>query len=57
MSARPGRITAVVPVDLPQPRTAATREDPRFFELVTEVREQLHAGGADEVVAELEALQ
>ena len=57
MSARPGRITAVVPVDLPQPRTATTREEPRFFELVTEVREQLHAGGADAVVAELEALE
>src|SRR2546423_4332767 len=50
MSARPGRITAVVPIDLSQPRTAETREDPRFFELVTEVREQLHAAGADEVV-------
>ena len=57
MSARPGRITAIVPIDLPQPRTALTREEPRFFELVTEVREQLHAGGADEVVAELEALE
>jgi NitT/TauT family transport system ATP-binding protein len=55
MSARPGRITAVVPVDLPQPRTAETREEPRFFELVTEVRECLHAGGADEVIAELGA--
>ena len=50
MSARPGRVTAVVPIDLPQPRTAETREDPRFFEHVTEVRERLHAGGADEVV-------
>jgi NitT/TauT family transport system ATP-binding protein len=52
MSARPGRITAVVPVDLPQPRTAETREEPRFFELVTEVREALHAGGADAVLEE-----
>jgi len=52
MSARPGRITAVVPVDLPQPRTAETREEPRFFELVTEVREQLHAAGADAVLEE-----
>jgi NitT/TauT family transport system ATP-binding protein len=52
MSARPGRITAVVPVDLPQPRTAETREEPRFFELVTAVREQLHAGGADAVLEE-----
>jgi NitT/TauT family transport system ATP-binding protein len=57
MSARPGRITAVVPIDLQQPRTAETREDPRFFELVTEVRERLHASGADEIVAELEALE
>ena len=49
MSPRPGRIAAVVPVDLPQPRTAETREEPRFFELVTQVRELLHATGADEV--------
>jgi NitT/TauT family transport system ATP-binding protein len=44
MSARPGRISDVVPIDLPQPRTAATREEPRFFELVTQVREALHLG-------------
>ncbi|MFY9579293.1 MAG: ABC transporter ATP-binding protein [Gaiellaceae bacterium] len=44
MSARPGRITTVIPIDLPQPRTAATREEPRFFELVTQVREALHLG-------------
>ena len=47
MSARPGRVSAIVPIDLPQPRMAATREEARFFELVTEVREALHAGGAD----------
>jgi NitT/TauT family transport system ATP-binding protein len=52
MSARPGRITSIVPIDLPQPRRVETREDPRFFELVTEVREALHAGGADQVVEE-----
>ena len=52
MSARPGRISGVVPVDLPQPRTAVTREEPRFFELVTQVRETLHAIGADELVEE-----
>ena len=50
MSPRPGRITGVVEIDLPQPRGAETREEPRFFELVTEVRERLHAVGADEVV-------
>jgi NitT/TauT family transport system ATP-binding protein len=57
MSARPGRITAVVPIDLEQPRNAETREDPRFFELVTDVREKLHAAGADRVVEQLEALE
>jgi len=41
MSARPGRIAGVIEVDLEQPRTAETREDPRFFELVTAVREML----------------
>ena len=49
MSPRPGRISGVVPVDLPQPRTVETREDPRFFELVTEVRERLHARGVEEL--------
>jgi NitT/TauT family transport system ATP-binding protein len=45
MSARPGRIAGLVEVDLPYPRTAQTREEPRFFELVTEVRERLATGG------------
>ena len=44
MSARPGQISKLIPIDLPQPRSAATREDPRFFELATEVREALHIG-------------
>ncbi|MGZ4381073.1 MAG: ABC transporter ATP-binding protein [Gaiellaceae bacterium] len=49
MSPRPGRISELVAVDLPQPRTAETREEPRFFELVTQVRDALHAGhGAKE---------
>lgn len=55
MSPRPGRISALVQVDLPQPRTAETREHPRFFELVTQVREALHATGADEVEEHLAA--
>jgi NitT/TauT family transport system ATP-binding protein len=41
MSARPGQVTARIDIDLPQPRTAETREHPRFFELVTEVRHEL----------------
>jgi hypothetical protein len=43
-----------VDVDLPHPRTAHTREDPHFFELVTEVRERLAAGGAEIATAEAE---
>jgi NitT/TauT family transport system ATP-binding protein len=48
MSRRPGRIAAIVAIDLPQPRNADTREEPRFFELVTEVRDRLREGGLDE---------
>jgi NitT/TauT family transport system ATP-binding protein len=44
MSPRPGRISNLITVDLPQPRKATTREEPRFFELVTDVREALHLG-------------
>jgi NitT/TauT family transport system ATP-binding protein len=54
MSPRPGRIAGMVDVDLPQPRTAETREQPRFFELVTAVRDKLRAGTADEVDAVVE---
>ena len=45
MSARPGRITRVVDVPLPQPRGEDTREGARYFQVVTEVREALRAGG------------
>src|SRR3954447_7526768 len=48
MSPRPGRVAGTVNVDLPQPRSVDTREEPRFFELVTEVRELLRGVGADE---------
>ncbi len=44
MSARPGRITDIVDVNLPRPRNEDTRELPRFYELVTGVRETLRAG-------------
>jgi NitT/TauT family transport system ATP-binding protein len=49
MSPRPGRITGVVEVDLPQPRGVRTREEPRFAELVREVRRLLRAGGGFDV--------
>ena len=45
MSARPGRITNIVDVDLPRPRTDDGRYTERYFALITEVREALRAGG------------
>jgi NitT/TauT family transport system ATP-binding protein len=50
MSARPGRITRIVEVDLPRPRGLETRESPAYFGSITEVREALRAGGAGEAV-------
>jgi NitT/TauT family transport system ATP-binding protein len=41
MSARPGRISRVIEIDLPYPRTDQTRESEPYFALVTEVRESL----------------
>ena len=41
MSPRPGRITDVIPIDLPRERNIDTRELERYFELVTQVRESL----------------
>jgi NitT/TauT family transport system ATP-binding protein len=49
MSARPGRIVGVVDVDLPQPRGMETREEPRFAELVRDVRRSLRRGGGFDV--------
>ena len=48
MSPRPGRLSAIVDIDLPHPRNADTREQPRFFELVTEVRDRLREGGLED---------
>ena len=47
MSARPGRITKIVDIDLPRPRNDETRETERYFALITEVREALRAGGQE----------
>jgi len=55
MSPRPGRISRIVEVDLPQPRTVETRESPRYFELVTTVRETLRNIEAEAPPDELDA--
>jgi len=50
MSPRPGRIAETIEIDLPYPRDDSTREEDRYYELVTEVREALRgrpAGGND----------
>ena len=41
MSPRPGRIAETIDIDLPYPRDESTREEDRYYELVTEVREAL----------------
>ena len=46
MTPRPGRISKIVDVDLPEPRGEGTRALPRFFELVTAVRDALRKAGA-----------
>jgi len=54
MSPRPGRITHIIEIDLPQPRNDQTRETERYFELVTDVRESLRgrrAAAANPAVA------
>lgn len=44
LTARPARVAAVVPVDLPRPRDEATRDDPAFFEALRLVRGALRRG-------------
>ncbi|MEV4139248.1 ABC transporter ATP-binding protein [Dactylosporangium sp. NPDC049742] len=50
MTARPGRIAASIDVDLPYPRTAATRTTDAFFAKVTEARTALHSELAGQAV-------
>ena len=45
MSPRPGRIASEIEIDLPQPRQFETREEPAFFDKLTEVREALRSSG------------
>jgi NitT/TauT family transport system ATP-binding protein len=57
MSPRPGRISAVIDIDLPRERNTDTREMHQYFHLVTTVREALRGdeGRAREAAAEADA--
>lgn len=55
MSARPGRITADIAIDLPQPRDSETRSNVRFFELETEVRDALRISESGREVSQVSA--
>jgi NitT/TauT family transport system ATP-binding protein len=47
MTARPGRISEVVAVDLPRPRERRTLSDQRFVDLTAKVRDNIEAGWVD----------
>lgn len=38
LSPHPGRLSAIVDIDLPRPRTGALREEPTFYEYVAKIR-------------------
>lgn len=42
MSSRPGRIKRIVDIDIPHPRTQATRMEPRFIELKNEIWSEVY---------------
>ena len=42
MSARPGRIKKIVDIDIPYPRDQATKSDPRFLELKSEIWNEVY---------------
>ena len=47
MSPRPGRIEEVIDIDLAQPRIFETREEPRFYDTLTRLRESLRKVDAE----------
>jgi len=44
MTARPGAVKGMVPIDLPRPRSSSTLKDRRFVELTAAVRDLVEAG-------------
>ena len=49
MSARPGRVKAIVPVPIPRPRPASARRDPHMFEIECEVGALIEGANAESV--------
>ncbi len=45
MGPRPGKVLRSFPAEIPRPRGLATRNDPRFHELVEQIREVFHTMG------------
>ena len=44
LSARPGRVVGIEPIELPWPRHPELEDDPAFFAVETRLRALLHAG-------------
>ncbi|HKA49663.1 MAG TPA: ABC transporter ATP-binding protein [Candidatus Dormibacteraeota bacterium] len=55
MTARPGRLRTVIPIDLPRPRSFETQSSPRFTELRSLVIEVIHEESLKAVASELAA--
>jgi len=46
LSPHPGRLSSVIDIDLPRPRTCETRETPEFFSLVSKIRKSFEGAYA-----------
>jgi NitT/TauT family transport system ATP-binding protein len=46
LSPHPGRLSSVIDIDLPRPRSQATREAPEYFSLVSKIRKSFEGASA-----------
>ncbi len=51
MSARPGRVKEIVPIDIPRPRPASARRDPHMFEIENRVSALIDTSHVEELSA------